>query len=978
MTEPTIKRTFHDHCEYCGGVFSNDILNLLEKGISPIYCEFCGTEIKNVKKKNSDNLNQQRNKHITDLIPFNTPETVHLPSPQGEVYFDPNFSQIFKDNLILVLSRLIYFNMSNLYQIEELKANKMELSESILNTIADSLEPILTKRIRINFLGKLHHISIKKFEKQVKKLQEKIQTQQDYQNCFKIYIRWLISIVFSLIIEKLDDINLPKFEETILKDLQNYGFNIYSKQIKIDEIKDSLEPKEGHYKFDKINFTHIYKAKLTSELKKLSSKYEDSELLFEIVNKILEDMLYETKRLTTENLSPGYKSNPKYLASVLIYYGLRHENYNSYHPNFKLYGIGDYIRENYEDDNTMKRAISTLTSKVYKFLSRSIRDEILYFPRGTKYVSENIVRKVQNFKQIERNKDFLNHLRACIKKCSKRLPDPIFLYRITLEILKDATKSPCKFDYANIIKNLRYTLPKYFAVGFIFFAINHNSYKNLSMDITTFSNLYFKDFKESNYTVISYLYNFLSQRIRKEINYKPKKRFNPNDKYNEEKVWEIFTKYLELFDPSLRRDISKRAKQLYDLAKSNGFNPNSLSSKNPKYLAFTLLFFSLLNIDNEGLTKEQLYTKVRDSGSEISHTLANKVYESFYIFIKDSLKKTPRRIIDKELFKASLESLKEQAKKEKRFGNIILYDLILNTLNLYENDFAKFTNDLTFISSQGTKRILERLSNPNMFDKEVFLEEFVKDYRGLINNLNVSQAEKKNLYELLNKFENKRRTYYKYEKRKSEKNRREKERYLKYANHFYSHKVRIQRFLLMLGFSPYDGFDIWGNKVSIKGRYRIFANFHHYHYKPEEQSKKDLIFIPVKPSLSNRKGEYLTKKYLTHNVISGLEGNLKRTDISDKVRNKIVSKLQKIEEIIEHNSILIQKAVYTHKAEILYSLENWKKDDVNRAITRLNDNSFLWCKGIEQYLPTAGGYDYERIVPKQTEEIIHNILNKRK
>lgn len=531
---------------------------------------------------------------------------------------------------------------------------------------------------------------------------------------------------------------------------------------------------------------------------------------------------------------------------------------------------------------------------------------------------------------------------------------------------------PKKLNHIELVKNVRYSLPKYYAVGFIFFAINHKSYKNITINITAFSNNYFKDFKKSNYSIISKLYNYLSKQIGNKINYSPKIRFDPDKIFNENLVWEYFSEYLIIFDSSLHKELLKNAKELYNISKLNKFNPKLLSSKNPKYLAFTLMFFSLLNSDYKQITKDQLFDKFRENHIEISHTIANKDINTFHFFIKDSLIRSPRMVTDEYFFKDKLERLKRNSKKEKRFGNEVMYDLILSTLKLYKNNFEKFVNDLTFISSQGNKRILERLSNPNVFDKELYLTKFLKKYEDLIKNLKASSKDKEILLVLLKKFQQRRKKYYKYEE-KSRKKERDKERYLKYGDFFYSHKIRVERFSLMLGFSPYDGFDIWENKISLKGKYRIFANFHHFRYNPEEKSKSDLVFIPIKPSKKFRVGDYLTRSYLTHNNISGLEGNLKRSDISDETRSKILKKLQKIEQIIEHNSIILEEAIYNQNHNVLYDLKNWSKEDINKAKNRLKDNKFTWTKKLEKYLPTANGYEHERINAKEKDLIVKRI-----
>ncbi|MHA1623974.1 MAG: hypothetical protein ACTSWH_02465, partial [Promethearchaeota archaeon] len=74
--------------------------------------------------------------------------------------------------------------------------------------------------------------------------------------------------------------------------------------------------------------------------------------------------------------------------------------------------------------------------------------------------------------------------------------------------------------------------------------------------------------------------------------------------------------------------------------------------------------------------------------------------------------------------------------------------------------------------------------------------------------------------------------------KKTQKKIREQKRYGKYQTYFFSHKVRVKRFLLMLGFSPFDGFDIWGNKITSDNICKVYANFHHFHYNPVGRSEK--------------------------------------------------------------------------------------------------------------------------------------------
>ena len=87
--------------------------------------------------------------------------------------------------------------------------------------------------------------------------------------------------------------------------------------------------------------------------------------------------------------------------------------------------------------------------------------------------------------------------------------------------------------------------------------------------------------------------------------------------------------------------------------------------------------------------------------------------------------------------------------------------------------------------------------------------------------------------------------------------------------------------------------------------------------------------------------------------------------------------INKIEEIIEYNSSILEKAVYTHDHNVLYDLKNWQKKDIEKAINRLEDNKFTWAKKLEKYLPNANGYEYERINAKEKDLIIKRIRKRK-
>ena len=75
--------------------------------------------------------------------------------------------------------------------------------------------------------------------------------------------------------------------------------------------------------------------------------------------------------------------------------------------------------------------------------------------------------------------------------------------------------------------------------------------------------------------------------------------------------------------------------------------------------------------------------------------------------------------------------LKTQIEYEnmERIDNVVLIDLILETLKFYKDRFTDLMNDLQFISkNKKASRLLEKLANPNVFNKESNLEFFVEKF----------------------------------------------------------------------------------------------------------------------------------------------------------------------------------------------------------------------------------------------------------
>ena len=490
------------------------------------------------------------------------------------------------------------------------------------------------------------------------------------------------------------------------------------------------------------------------------------------------------------------------------------------------------------------------------------------------------------------------------------------------------------------------------------------------MNISEFSDKFFLDYKKSNQVITAFIFKYLSTEMKEKIQYKPQERYDPKGDFNEYKMWEYFNNIIEIF---FNNDIQylEYAKRLYSNAISRGFKTETMTTKHPRYLATALVYFILLAEGKKDITKKEMINKLKIKGFNLDYTIY-KVIKHFSQFVDIQQKLSKYDELD---FKEELLKIYNYNEEISREDNLILLDLIITTLEFYKNQFEKLKDDLTFIAKKRKpSAILEKLANVNVFNLEVKLMNFVSNYEVLIDNLQINHKKKENLHNLLGMFESARRNFYKYEEKRTNKFIREKKRYSDYGDSFYSMENRIRRFLMMLGFSPYDGFDLWNNKKKVKGKYRIYANFHHYHYNPIDRSDGDLVFIPVKPP---KKYQTSGKKYLTHNMISGREGNLRRTDISDETKKRNMEELKAIKERIVYNSILIEKAVLTLDSDLLNNLQGWDTIRVKKIKERLKDKKFLWSKGIQEYIPSARGHKNERIDSKTTAKIIQEIINLR-
>ena len=230
-------------CPYCNTRVSDELLEFLEEDDQTIYCRLCGTEIgiypslgsqthkKRVKRGHTSPKNRVKKKKSKQK----RKKKVQHQNPITHIGFDPEFSLIFKENLMLVLSRITYQAIKKIYDIEALKNSNRDISKELLDQLEHVLEPTTWAKILVNFLGKLHKITIDQFYEHLKRLQKKIRENEQYHAHFIIFLRYIINNTFRIISEMWDVPEIPKFFHVIRKDLKNYGFDAFTKDQQSEE-----------------------------------------------------------------------------------------------------------------------------------------------------------------------------------------------------------------------------------------------------------------------------------------------------------------------------------------------------------------------------------------------------------------------------------------------------------------------------------------------------------------------------------------------------------------------------------------------------------------------------------------------------------------------------------------------------------------------------------------------------------------------
>ncbi len=310
-------------CKYCGCKFQQNVIEKIIENKELVICEFCGIEINIDRIDTQERFGKDSNEKTSNLkddIKINKKSVVKKVGKfvrtrkysVNVIKEDEDFPQIFKENLIIVTSRLIYHFIREWEQENNANIRHARLNQAILTYLASKLKPILVKRIGRAFLENLHNISLKEFNDCLKLLQEKIESNQDYRTHFITFLIWLQRIVFKIISQMWEMTHLPNFQAIILRDLKKFmkqDLVLDEKEVAVNSLKEfgpelnehqfSYQKKNSKFDPNLIKIVHELARKKKINLKlfsnhlekleKSSNKYERTAFMASV--RILQDLI---------------------------------------------------------------------------------------------------------------------------------------------------------------------------------------------------------------------------------------------------------------------------------------------------------------------------------------------------------------------------------------------------------------------------------------------------------------------------------------------------------------------------------------------------------------------------------------------------------------------------------------------------------------------------------------------------------------
>ncbi len=536
---------------------------------------------------------------------------------------------------------------------------------------------------------------------------------------------------------------------------------------------------------------------------------------------------------------------------------------------------------------------------------------------------------------------------------SKKFPRPDTIEKVARAIYFDIRESG-GLDPLKLSKDHRND-PILYIPALFFLSFNHIKYNlNNYLNIKEFAGTFFPD-KTRYLERAPQLYKFLSLELRKKIRYLPKRKLKlySLEEYNI-MIIDFIKMISSLFE--YEGDYQDSAIELY-FKLNLEHNLIDLFPK-PFYLSATLILH-FLSLNKEEYTMHSFVENLRNNNISVDKKDLSTYYEKFIKLISAKYKFKEVKI-DSIKFIQELNDILEKYKKQNNEKLINIVKFILESFKNYHKTLEEFLIDLNFHGEKTPKRVLNRLSSgQNLLSTREGIIKFINNSSQIIN----FSSNKEYLRSLLNII--KVQSIESFEATKIHESLRRKERFEAYGENFYSPDFRIKKFIIMLGVSPYDGYDIWGNRSYSEyiNRVRIYAQLHHIDGNAENDEEDNLVFIPTKKPEDSKKNV----NYLHHGTISGYE------------RNNNIKMLNFIKNRILKNSKIIEEAFFRNNSSLLGNLEGWNLSDIEVIKERLLDTSFLWTVNLENIIPVSSSkWSTPLGKRKRKDRVVKELLMKRK
>lgn len=588
-----------------------------------------------------------------------------------------------------------------------------------------------------------------------------------------------------------------------------------------------------------------------------------------------------------------------------------------------------------------KRGISTkakrpqlLTGFLYDYLSPDDKEKLkqlsIFKSRKEIQYERNVIRDLEDIVKI--------------------LDNPRQLNQISNLILKDLFNN--NFKRLNVPTSYRKSINLARIISF--FALRHNEYTGENKRIKP------KDFldlldsyssltslkKNSFYVILPIAYQFLSIDIKKCINYLPSDLSIVDRTILEGHLRSHFNQMVSIFGLKSPETLKSMAKSVYKKAINNGFSFKDLPCHNVQYLSAAFLFLSIQKSkQHSNISRRSIIRGLNKMGYSITEHSLGPILQYLNKFVREDIDFKFKTRINSNYFEENLGNISLEHKTFNRVHASFFSKLILTLFKSSRLEPQNFAEKLGIYSSNPS-HILERIGKDRVLTRvDVFLEmekkikKFIKKY--------VPNKDKKDINFLLSRVVD----YFK-ESKKLFKHRtylKVKERRKKYGENYKSTTTRIKRLIIMLGFSPYDGYDFIENQYRDKyNKIRINAHFHHLDYNPNNDNDENLVFLPSKhPRDTGRK-----INYITHDKISGLEATLKDRRTTPESKKKAQKTLKLIEQRTRKNATIITQAFYSKDEQILDDLIEWNINSLTKIKKRLRDLNLAWTLNLNKLIPT--------------------------